>query len=837
MKIFFKILVMMLIIAGISQVVAQQQAPETPLNFKAFVEETSAGTAVIFKWETNPHGIIPNAYHIYYTDNNANKMILLGKVQHLENQNEYKHIINQLKPGTYSFTITAVAYLNGAIIESRYAQYITLKIGDPRQLYIVSQPVIQAKIGEKYFYSLKVHSLMSCEIKYELITHPEGMTMENNNIMWVPEKAGEYKVSVRVSYSHCSIEAHDVQSFVIKVGDNHNGQLYVKIRIEEAIKMQLGTTMTLKLFAESNANCPVVFDFPHGLPDGFHFDGKEILVMSAQKAGEYVIVIRATLSCDPNISDLRKVIVYVYGGHEDPKHCAWIKGKVYTEDNLPVLEGTVNALKLDRNSKNEQPIFKAKIAEGSFELNVPEGNYALDISGSGFYPEWYEDAEFVTEAKRITIACEETYELNAYVKSLPVPKHFTVSGRVYNKTTDEGILAQVEFIPSEKMYNNSGSKENARFITKTDHNGHYTITLPDNYSYIAQAVSMMNSLRFEVVYYKDAQTPMDAELIKLTGNLENIDFALTPYKEIRSGFTGSVINKDGEPIQGKLIAYCIKTQNDYFKEVKTTYTAETDDNGYFRFENLIPGDYIVQSIPMSKDYVPGYYNKNDFVVLNWKESAIISVGEVMIEMLFDFKHHLRSEMGLVKIGGKIVNKGGYISTKGNELQSGIPVSGAFVYILDENGNVCDYVFSNNEGAFDMKEVAEGTLRIFADKVGMETYEGTIETNYNEKSNVQLEFGMEEVVLDVDDENFNTNTLQTYPIPAIDFVNIIFNTESDNAKVLIHNLLGIELLNREFSVVKGENNLSLDLSSLPTGSYIINISTGTRVINKSIQVIR
>ena len=387
------------------------------------------------------------------------------------------------------------------------------------------------------------------------------------------------------------------------------------------------------------------------------------------------------------------------------------------------------------------------------------------------------------------------------------------------------------------MYNNSGTKENTRFVTKTDQNGHYTITLPDNYSYIAQAVSMMNSIKFEVIYYKDAQTPMDAELIKLADNLENIDFALSPYHDIKAGFAGSVINKDGEPIQGKLIAYCIKTQNEYFKEVKTTYTTETDDNGHYRFENLIPGDYIVQSIPMSKDYVPGYYNKNDFVVLNWKESAIISVGEVMIDMMFDFKHQLRSEMGLIQIGGKIVNKGGRIATKGNDIQSGLPVSGAFVYILDENGNVCDYVFSNSEGAFDMKEAAEGTLRIFADKVGMELYEGTIETNYNEKSNVQLEVAMDEVVLDVDDANFNSSDLQAYPIPAIDLVNINFNTESDNAQLVIYNLLGIELLNKEFSVVKGKNNLSLDLSTLPSGSYIINISTGTRIMNKSIQVIR
>ncbi|MFH1050261.1 MAG: T9SS type A sorting domain-containing protein [bacterium] len=839
------ILAMVISIAGVT---AQQQNPLPPKNFQVSVEETSSGPAVKITWTANEEGVAPNIYSIYSHFNDEEKLIMNAQIKADPNRNEYVYYIHNLHPGIHHFFMRAGLHQNGIVLESERTDAISIEIkGNNNTLFqFASTAPTNANIGGKYVYGMKVHSSYNCKIGFELVEGPQGMYIEGNNIIWIPTAVGEYKVLVRAFLVECDQDAVVEQSFVIRVTDGNNGQAFVKIMVPEngMINMNLGETITYQMRFESNINCPVLCEFQGDLPEGFHYEKNGIFVFSATKEGKYEFTVKAYLECQPDVHSLAKFVIVVGQGHQDPpKFCAYIKGMVNSEDNVPVTEGIVSAWKLDRNPNSnakEMSLFKSEIKEGQYSINLPEGNYALDISGKTFEPEWYMDAEFVTDAERITVACEDEIEINAVVKMLPVPKTYTVTGKVYDAETNEPVYAQVEFIPVQNLFQDSKNTTGHSFITKTDENGNYTITLQDNHEYIARAISAMNSVKYMVIYYESATNPMEADIIELTGDLSDINFAMKKADEInKGGFTGIVINKDNGPLKAKLIAYCVRPSNQYFDKVNTVFTTESDEQGYFRFDRLIPGDYVVMSMPLDKNYVPGYYKQNDYAVLKWKDGTIISVDDAMIDIIYEIMHRERGDIGLVEIGGKIINSGGGKIVKQTEKsQSSIPVAGALIYVVDEFGTVSDYGYTNSLGEFNLQEVAVGNLKLIADKVGFDTYESQIQTDFEKNSNIQMEFAMSEAPVRVDESEVNIFDAMLYPTPAGKTVTLEFTSNEQNqARISFVNSMGLEVYRINFDAVKGDNISRINTSNLVSGTYFVRLTIGNVTHTLPLQVVR
>jgi photosystem II stability/assembly factor-like uncharacterized protein len=64
----------------------------------------------------------------------------------------------------------------------------------------------------------------------------------------------------------------------------------------------------------------------------------------------------------------------------------------------------------------------------------------------------------------------------------------------------------------------------------------------------------------------------------------------------------------------------------------------------------------------------------------------------------------------------------------------------------------------------------------------------------------------------------------YPVPAKDNVNVLLNAkESGMVTVSVKDLMGREVFSNQFSTVKGENNLTLDLSKQSAGVYVLTVT--------------
>ncbi|OGU41921.1 MAG: hypothetical protein A2X61_04655 [Ignavibacteria bacterium GWB2_35_12] len=905
-------------------------APNPPQNLTAELDSTGKEIAVKLSWERDTTGTQPNYFFIYMAPKDSddpNDFSYIAKVQNQHNQHNFHFLVHHLDNGHYSFYVTAVLYHENQKLESSPSNIVKIEmvqrpyvhvkpaetlrgimgltftftvkaesnvdcpilfelvdgpdgmtidqslglvtwiplangkfsfkvkawlecdasvtgygefkiqVGNDDNhkpfVHIVSKPNERGMPGEPYIYEVKAESNINCPILFELLPeHPDGMEINSQTgvITWTPGSIGYYHVGVRV-FLECQPDVYAKQVFTIRVGDDSNFA-FIKITSKPNLHAKPNSEYEYEVEAESNIDCNIIYELLEG-PDGMTMDSTGKVTWHTPANGTFPVAVKATLECRLDISFTQRFTIKVGEGDDKP-FCALIQGPATFENGDSVKEGVVKAVKLDSNSK-EHPLYVGQIKNGEFSVRVNEGTYILKFSGPHFKEEWYENASSMDSATRVPVVCGDTITLNVVLDKLPEPKHFTVTGKVVAESDSTGIYANVEFIPVEKMHGREGNEDSKNaFHTKTDGQGNYEISLPNTFSYIAHAIHMSDDRKYAGQYYDQVSDPLEADIIVLTGDLSGIDFYLKAIEEKNNGFSGVVVDDFGVGIRARVIAHLVSS-NEHNKRFNKT--VETDEQGNFTFSNMLVGKYVLLSIPYEKTLVPGYYKLNDFVVHKWRDATRIEVGD-SIGASIVIKHNVRTGiLGVAHVNGNITSGTLSIGKSGDETQSGEPVAGAFVYVLDENGDVSDYIFSDNSGNFELSELGVGTYTLVADKVGYLTYEQEVTTDYETKSNVSLDFSMTEQPTDVTDETINVNDAVIYPSPVESKATIKFNSSEGTGKLLLYGSNGMQLEVRSVQTVEGENQIELNMSNLPTGAYFVRIITHNRIITVPVRVVR
>ncbi|MFN3781927.1 MAG: T9SS type A sorting domain-containing protein, partial [Candidatus Kapaibacteriota bacterium] len=293
--------------------------------------------------------------------------------------------------------------------------------------------------------------------------------------------------------------------------------------------------------------------------------------------------------------------------------------------------------------------------------------------------------------------------------------------------------------------------------------------------------------------------------------------------------TGIVIDKDRKPIQSRVLAILVrpKLQSDTPKNAVVN-VAETNETGYFKFVNLPPGDYVLLSIPKDNQFAPGYYKMNDFATLSWKDASIITVDEVMIQMIFEIKHRERLQLkGLVRFDGQIFDHTNLIKQENNPQCVERAVDQALVVAKSIEGNVIQYFVTGSDGKFVLEELPPTSFKIFISKVGYKeveaTYVGDYETNFAFNNNFYLDKEVNEVQEDRNHTiHLNEQQLIISFDDAFELKNIqIFDVFGNSLPVLISSY---------------GKSVSIDVSYYSVGVYFARIITNKdKILTKFIIV--
>jgi hypothetical protein len=685
----------------------------------------------------------------------------------------------------------------------------------------------------------------------------------NTSVTWSPETEGTYYVAIK-AYLDCDNSIYYIQKFALKVGDDEGDdddkdnkkKQYLKIVSKPYQFGDVGEDWTFNIEVKTNApsDCKVLYELSSDAPDGMELvyssstmsESEETsATWTPEEPGVYQFWLYAALECNDKVTDKQRIVINVKKKTADDA-CAIMNGTVSDEDGNPIPEGRITAWRVDDKSDNSEfkQVYKTEFKDGAYELNVSKGTYVIKASAYKFKDEWFENTMGIEHATRIEVECDNEYSTSFTLEADNYcddeENSATFSGTVTWAEDGSGVKAVVEFIPYGWIEGSDDLKPKlSKYTTITNDDGTYSIVVDADEKYIAMALPEAGS-GFMNQYFENVTDPFEATIIDPSSStFESIDFALVKSEEYTNGFAGTVLNESAEPLKSKLIAYLAEPVDPDLAKFAYAQITESDETGAYEFLNLLPGKYILLSIPFEKTYVPGYYNDGDLVVHKWKKSVMIEVGDSYLAEPFDLKHKTSKGIkGIAKTKGYIHrNKKGSMKLEGNNPQENEAVTGAIVFAYDSQNEVVNFCISDNNGAYNLDELNNGSYNLLADKTGLDPIESQFDIDYQNKLSVDLDLNMTEATSDAGDNQgpeYLTG-INVYPVPASDIVNIDFATSVQVRNIAIFDTRGTRVYTETLN--HSIQNHMLNVNRLASGSYIIRIVTDKSITDFALRIIK
>lgn len=574
---------------------------------------------------------------------------------------------------------------------------------------------------------------------------------------------------------------------------------------------------------------------------------------SSSHPGRHYVKLEAYVAGDSG-PRVKQFIEFFVRGEEpvDPTLCAFIVGTVSGLNN-PVdsnyIDGTVYAmptmtgdsLQYDPNWAKRSYMTEIN-SNGYYALYLPAGSYKLYFYANGYKPEFYNNALDYESAQTITINCGDTLTINAELDVYVPPTMYTLSGRVHNLTSNEGIRAHIRLFLNNDFADSTYNKEFRNSITiENNQDGTYSIELPEGTSFKAYAIPMKQNL-YLGEYYNDTYNVEEAELITLTANRSGVDFGLARRSaDSTSKFhiNGYVKDQTGTPVLSMLTLIRKPAENE--SENNYTFTnMPTDALGYYDFTHVKEGNYLLFAMPVNRPLLPGFYVNSGIATWNWEEATEIAVPGAngqMPAVLYDVTlPNIVDTLGLGKVSGKIEQSLGKIATFA-KLGNGSGISGVMVTAYDANSVPVKYVYTNENGEFNFDKLGFGDFTLKASKIGYGS-KSTIVTidaqNLTTNSNIYMDTKSNEPT---SVEETAKSAISINPNPVQNSTTLNFEGNEGNATITISDMQGREMITIYNTLVNGANSVVINASELNSGLYLVKVRGNNTNIQTLMNVVK
>lgn len=853
------------LVASVMSIYAQVQYP-APTELTATVQGGANGMPgyVVLTWKGITSDPAPLKYLIYQASGqteDVTKFTKVAAIPHSANtrENTYTATIQGLKTGVYTFFVKG--YWDGGVEGSRTAvKVVEVKGTTTSGLRFVSTPVLTGTPAKVYEYDANAESDNAATISYVLVNGPQGMTInkENGKIVWEKPVVGRYEIVIAAVQVVDGKEVVVKQGYVLVITDGTQTETSIKFVSQPVAAGYVGQPYKYQAVAVvTNANVAPAYRLD-GQPDGMVIDAKTgLITWEKPVAGTYRFYVVATVIIEGKEYKATQVVELVIkeknGGEAQP--CGKIKGTVTYEGAVnETASGVVTAWRQEVVKKENgnstttyRPVYKAEFRGGAYVLMLPAGTYKVRVEGANFTAEWFDNVVELADAKDVVVECNTIREANFVVNARPTPTMVVAEGRVYDAVSNDAVKAVVVFEARTKDANGVDSRY-ARVVAETRADGTYEAKLQTGVNYIgvvnmAQTKGAPN--QYLVEYYNNTHDASQATAVNITANTKGIDFPMDKREAYNNGFTGTMKNSYTQAgVAGKVVAYQFTIVTNEKGEVVSkrvdATSVETDKDGNYSFTNMIPGDYIVFGIPSARPTMPGWMVLGALAAKESGKATHVSVGEAMLTVQYDILlDTVKSDKGKGRVRGHVYDKRGGIVKSGSEkTQEVSAVMGTLVIARDEDGDIVDFALSENEGAFDMTEVAMGNITITADRVGFDPTVQTVAVSaQNADQVISIALGSNKTTgIDVPVDAVG-GAINMWPNPASASVSVRMNTIAGSATVRLVSTTGVELALQNFTVVDGENVLSINTSSLPQGMVMMHVQSGATTFALPLSIVR
>ena len=620
---------------------------------------------------------------------------------------------------------------------------------------------------------------------------------------------------------------------------------------------KVGQAYEYKAKAEASVDGAIRYSIVSG-PEGMTINAETgVITWLEPRAGRYEITIKASIEGGGTVIFTKQSFVLEIGKGEDkPEGCAAIFGEVDFENPAnAMVNGWVTAWRLDVVKKDNgdsttvyRPVYKAKIENGAYVLNLPNGTYKLRVEGENFMAEWHENAAELADAEDVVVVCDTRTNVNFVVAGRPEPTLVVVTGRVFDAETQAGLKGLVIFEARSKEDNGVDGRYR-RVVAETNADGVYEVKLQAGVNYIAYAKILGRDNKegdYLAEFWENTHDGSEATLLNLTENKEGVDFSMDKRPVFNNGFGGMMKNNyTNAGVKGKVVAYQIlrkaKDNGDTIIEKRDVQTVETDDNFGYEFTNLAPGTYIVFGVPSERPHVPGWMVLGGKAATEWREATRVEVGEVMITVRYDINlDTAKGERGKGRVRGWVYDKRGGIINNGkveDRAQNAAAITGSLIVARDEAGDIIDFALSENEGAFELTELSIGEVTITADRVDFEPTSEVVTIdglNTDQQISLGLIQSTTSVEVPVDAVGGSVNL---WPNPTSTTASIRFTSTNGTADIRILSMAGEVLATQNVNVNTGETTVVLNTATMPIGMVMVQVTNGASTFALPLQIVR
>jgi len=446
---------------------------------------------------------------------------------------------------------------------------------------------------------------------------------------------------------------------------------------------------------------------------------------------------------------------------------------------------------------------------GNFKIRVPAGNYYLQTSAFGFIKEFYNNAQTIQQATLITLGNNDSVNFSIGLAPIVPPVTYFLTGNV----TKEGglpIRARVSVIP---VRNSTFFNPTLGRHTFTDSLGNYSIRVRENDTVVVFCHPVDLTLQPE--FFDNKLTFAEADKIVINGNVNNVNFVISPKPIFNNGISGLVKNEDNEGVESFVSAF--RKYNQFPNPRRITVSSDTLGN--YQLTNLLPGEYILLAVPKT-GYKPTFFRYDGSQTMNWRQADSIVVTETSMITNINFTVLPVITPGFAKLTG-------FVKDNSNR-----PVEGAFVFAVDENSNVYTYAVSDKNGFYQIEGFELTTYSIYVDKFGYSN-NGVRTVTFDNQSVFQRQLNL--TLTPETPTSSESNYLvpekfelgQNYPNPFNPSTTINWKSPESGLQILkVYNILGNEVatLVNEWREA-GSYSIEFDASKLSSGTYFYKLTIG------------
>jgi hypothetical protein len=287
------------------------------------------------------------------------------------------------------------------------------------------------------------------------------------------------------------------------------------------------------------------------------------------------------------------------------------------------------------------------------------------------------------------------------------------------------------------------------------------------------------------------------------------------------------------------VAVIFEIGDDYYLPIQYAFV----DNGYYSFDSLFTGNYVVYAIP-DPYVVPGYFPSYHVDQLYWQNANIINLEADTCNVDIHLLEMPERELENGSISG-VVN---YESLEVYEEEiyqndwfgntTGIPF-GAWnmcVFLWNDQGDVIDWTLSDESGIFQFVDLPYGQFSLTLEKAGFQLSDNpmiVLDSINPSVEGIEIEIKAQDITVNLPENISYLNKFNVYPNPVSNWLNIEFKEIYGDIKVELFTLTG----NRVFSKHTDKTSVheKIDVSFLESGIYIGEIqSDGHRYFFKIIK---